>query len=204
MNHKHVVGLIFINKCPLTSLKYSVCVQFSLFWLCVCVCVCSAERHSLLHSLFQEWIPGGLQELLNEMEGSGQEWWEGSRGGRRLYTVGGLSGSHLQAWLNNRMLYENKNITCLLKGQERTSNWLPPSLCVAARQWEKKNPLSCPGHKLRKIMRDTFSPSCSYALISTIGMYQHTDTKPTKKGCLFPLKGGLFLPESLDWVQYKQ
>ena len=107
--------------------------------MCVCVCVCSAERHGLLHGLFQEWIPGGLQELLNEMEGSGQEWWEGRRGGRLLSTVGGLSGSHLQAWLNNRMLYENKNIICLLKGRERPSNWLPLSLCVAARRWEKKS-----------------------------------------------------------------
>lgn len=26
------------------------------------------------------------------------------------------------------MLYENRNIICLLKGQEWRSNWLPPSL----------------------------------------------------------------------------
>lgn len=58
--------------------------------LAVCTSVCSAERHGLLLSLFQEWIPWGLQELLNEMEGSGQEWWEGKRGGRLLHTLGGF------------------------------------------------------------------------------------------------------------------
>lgn len=97
-------------------------------WRSLCaggVSVCSAKRRGLLLALFQERIPWGLQELLTEMEGSGQEWWEGKRGGRLLYTLRGLSGSHLQAWLNDRMLYENKNIICLLKGQERPSNWLP-------------------------------------------------------------------------------
>jgi len=48
--------------------------------VCVSVCVCALQK-GLLHGLFQEGIPGGLQELLNEMEGSGQEWWEGGRGG---------------------------------------------------------------------------------------------------------------------------
>lgn len=52
----------------------------------------------------------------------------GVRGGGALGSVGGVSSSHLQAWLNNRMLYENKNIICLLKGRERPSNWLPPRL----------------------------------------------------------------------------
>lgn len=75
-------------------------------------CVC-------LLGMFQERIPWGLQELLTETEGSGQEWWEGRRGGRPLYSLGGLWGSHLQAWLNGRMLYDNKNIICLLKGQEK-------------------------------------------------------------------------------------
>lgn len=37
-------------------------------------------------------------------------------------------------------------------------------------------------------MQDTFSPSSSYSLITTIGMYQHTDTKPTKKGVFFHSK----------------
>lgn len=57
------------------------------------------------------------------MEGSGQEWWEGT-GREAALHLGVLSGSRLQVWLNNRMLYENKHIICLLKGQERPCNWL--------------------------------------------------------------------------------
>lgn len=59
----------------------------------------------------------------------------GMMGGREaaLHRGRGVSSSHLQAWLNNRMLYENKNIICLLKARARPSNWLPPSLRVDAR-----------------------------------------------------------------------
>lgn len=151
-----------------------------------CVCVCSAERRGLLPGLFQEWILGGLQELLNEMEGSGQEWWEGARWGRLLYTIGGVSGSHLQAWLNNRMLYENKDIICLLKGREKPSNWLPLSLCCRPSVREQT---SLPVTELK--LFKTLSLSFSQTPISTIEMYQHTETNPRKKRVFL-------LP---DWVQ---
>lgn len=183
----------------------SVCSVVTLLPVCVCVCVCSAERHGLLLGLFQEWIPGGLQELLNEMEGSGQEWWEGRRGGRLLGAVGGLSGSHLQAWLNNRMLYENRDIICLFKGRERPSNWLPLSLCVLPPVSERRAPLPCRDHKLKEMSPGHFLSSCRSTLITPTGMYQHTDTKLTEKACFsLLLGGGLFSHESLDQVWYKQ
>lgn len=135
------------------------------------VSVCSAKRRGLLLALFQERIPWGLQELLTEMEGSGQEWWEGKRGGRLLYTLRGLSGSHLQAWLNDRMLYENKNIICLLKGQERPSNWLPRAFVLP-------HVLCCA--LVNGIVQETCLQSFSYTLISSAGMYQHCDTELTE------------------------
>lgn len=108
---------------------------------CWCLCTClsqfALQRDTALYTACSK------SEFLEAYKSCWMRWraqdrndWREREGGRDAaqHHGRGVSSSHLQAWLNNRMLYENKNIICLLKSRERPSNCPPPpSLRVDAR-----------------------------------------------------------------------
>lgn len=73
--------------------------------------VCSACSKKEFHEAYKScWLRRRAQDRNDGREGE--------EGGRFILWQG-CGGSHLQAWLNGRMLYDNRNIICLLKGQEK-------------------------------------------------------------------------------------
>lgn len=131
---------------------------------CLCVCVCLLFRKTWLTARPVPRMNSWRFTRAVEWDG-GQDWWVegcwgvglcrqggreggggrggGGRGESLLRTIAGLSGSHLQAWLNNRMLYENKNIICLSDDRERPLNWFPFRFCAAAHLWATEKEKFC-------------------------------------------------------------
>lgn len=106
----------------------------------------------------------------------------GEEGGWRA--TGGVSASHLQAWLNNRMLYENKNIICFLKDREGPLICFPWVTVLPPIGGKKKKSILVTKCEINR----TLLLFGGYSLINAPGMYQHTDTSDCTKR-LFPLKG---------------
>lgn len=109
----------------------------------------------------------------------------------------GLSGSHLQAWLNNRMLYENKNIICLFKRARKG-----PLIGFPKSPLWWKNPPPFLSSKHGEFVQEAWSLSSCCTVITTKGMCQDT-IRPTKR-LPFPLRGSFTPAEFLGWGQDEQ